>query len=145
MTRIRDFFAKVSDWLFVGKRLPIVIVVFLLIAVSLTVGIVYNSVGNDDDKVTAYVTIKGFGDRDFENRQIQIKDGAAVSEIFSKEYEDIYNDFSPVLILKNRFNKFLGMEETPEKTFTVKIDDVIETNLTSAYVYEGQIITIEYN
>ena len=72
MSRVSNFFKKIIDWLFVGKRLPIIIAAFVIIAVSITAWIVIDMNKVDPYGATVFVTIKGF-DNDFENRQIKIE------------------------------------------------------------------------
>ena len=145
MHRISQFFKKLSDWLFVGKRLPIIIAAFILIACVVTVAVVMHVNGVGDNKVTAYVTVKGFGeDVDFENRQIRIEDGISLKEIFSYDYEDIYASFGKPLIEYNEFKSFLGVKKSNGRGFQVSIDGIFTSNLDQAYVYEGQTVVIEY-
>ena len=144
MTRIRDFFRAVGDWLFVGKRLPLIIVALILALTALTVSIVYSLNNTDDELVTVYVTVEGLGDKDFENRQIKVKDGEALRDVFSLKYEEIYNDFGQPFVYKNEFYSLLGVEKTKEKSFHVTIDGLHDNNLENAYVYGDQTVVISY-
>lgn len=144
MSRVRSFFKTVGDWLFVGKRLPLLIVAVVLIAASVTVSIVYSLNKKPDEYVTVYVTVKGLGDKDFENRQIKVIDGDALGEIFSLKYEKIYNDFGQPFVHRNEFYSFLGVKKTDEKSFHVTIDGRYGNNLENAYVYGEQTVVISY-
>lgn len=145
MAGIRNFFKAVSDWLFVGKRLPILVVALILILSSVTVTVVYHYNSPETELVSAYVTIKGFGDDvDFENRQIRIEDGTAIADIFSLKYESIYESFGRPLIQYNAFKTFMGVRADASKSFHVTIDGMFDNNLSQAYVYEGQTITVSY-
>lgn len=144
MYRIRSFFKAVGDWMFVGKRLPIIIVAFILIAATATISVVYSSNKAENEYVTVYITVKGLGDKDFENRQISIIDGDALGDIFSLKYEKIYNDFGQPFVYKNEFQSFLGVKKTAEKSFHVTIDGTHDNNLENAYVYGGQTVVISY-
>ncbi len=131
--------------MFVGKRLPIIIAAFILIATTVTVTIVASMNKPEDKTGTAYVTVKGLGDnKDFEKRQIKIEEGDTVKEIFSLEYPDIYEAFGRPLIQYNEFYSLLGVRKTTSKSFHVTIDTLHENNLDQAYVYGGQEIVIEY-
>lgn len=144
MQKIKQFFKALSDWLFVGPRLPLIIAAFVVIACVVTAVAVSNANKPKDDIVTAYVTVSGLGEKDFSNRQIKIVDGDSIKQIFSLEYESIYNDFGKPLVQYNEFYSFLGVKKTLEKSFHVKVDDLHENNLDQAYVYGGQTITITY-
>ncbi len=142
---IKKFFKSISDWMFVGKRLPIIIAAFILIATTVTILIVSGINNTDNELVTAFVTVKGLGeDIDFENRQIKIKDGASIKEIFSLQYPDIYESFKRPLIQYNEFYSLLGVRKSTSKSFHVTIDTLHDNNLDQAYVYGGQTIVIEY-
>lgn len=144
MTRKNNFLTALSDWVFVGKRLPLIIVLFVvaIASVSITVVTYYNS--DTANTVTAYVTVEGLGEKDFENRQIKIADGETVADIFSLKYEKIYEDFGMPFVQYNRFSTFMGVRATDGKSFHVTIDGVFESNLTQAYVYGGQTVVISY-
>ena len=144
MTRISDFFRKISDWLFVGKRLPIIIVAFVIIAVTATVVIVYSMNKPDPYDATIYLTVEGLGDLDFKNRQIKIKDGDPVADVFSLKYENIYEEFGQPFIRNNEFQSFMGVKKTAEKSFRVKIDGIHDNALDNAYLRDGQVLTITY-
>ena len=145
MHAIKKFFKSISDWMFVGKRLPIIIAAFILIATTVTIAIVASVNKPEDKTATVYVTVKGLGeDIDFENRQIKIKDGASIKEIFSLKYPDIYESFKRPLIQYNEFYSLLGVRKTETKSFHVTIDTLHDNNLDQAYVYGGQTIVIEY-
>ncbi len=144
MQKLKQLLKAFVDWLFVGSRLPVIIAAFVLIACVVTVLVVVDANKPEDNTVTAYVTVVGLGENDFANRQIKIKDGDSLKQIFSLEYENIYNDFKKPLIQYNEFYSFLGVKKTAEKSFYVKIDDLHENNLDQAFVYGGQTITITY-
>ncbi len=144
MSRISSFFKKVSDWLFVGKRLPIIIVVFVIIAVSVTVAVVSKFYGEQPELSTIYVTIEGFGDRDFENKQIKIEDGDSVKDVFSLKYKKIYEEFGQPFIQYNEFSYFMGERKTVDKSFHVTIDGRFDSNLENAFLYDGQTLVISY-
>ena len=145
MSRVSNFFKKIIDWLFVGKRLPIIIAAFVIIAVSITAWIVIDMNKVDPYGATVFVTIKGF-DNDFENRQIKIEtNGDTVKEIFSLKYPEVYEAFGKPFIHKNVFSKFMNKKATPEGAhFQVTIDGDIHRNLENAYVFDQQTIVIEY-
>lgn len=145
MQKLKQFFVSFSNWLFVGSRLPIIIVAVVLIATTATVLIVSKANGPKTEMVTAYVTIEGFGDADFENRQIKITDGDSIKDIFSLKYPDIYESFKKPLVQYNEFYSFMGFEKTLEKSFSVTIDGLHDNNLDQAYVYGGQTVVIKYN
>lgn len=145
MQRVSQFFKKLSDWIFVGKRLPVILVVFILVACVVTVSIVMHLNKPESELVTAFVTIKGFGeDVDFENRQIKIKEGASIKEIFSYDYQSIYESFGKPLIQYNEFYSFMGKKKENGKYFQLTIDGLFESNLDQAYVYGGQTVVVEY-
>lgn len=145
MKQIQQFFKRISDWLFRGARLPIIIAVLIVAAVAVTASIVSTLNKPESKTVTAYVTIKGLEDgKNFENRQIQINDGDPISDIFSLKYKDIYEAFGQPLIQYNEFQSLLGTRKTVEKSFHVTIDGVFDSNLSQAYVYGGQTIVISY-
>ncbi len=144
MTRIKQFFMGVADWLFVGKRLPVILVAFIIVACTITITVVSYFNKTETELVTAYVTIEGFGDDvDFENRQIKIEDGATVADIFSLKYEDIYESFGKPLVQYNAFATFMGVRADADTSFQVTIDGVHDSNLTQAYVYGGQTLKIQ--
>lgn len=145
MHAIKKFFKDISNWMFVGKRLPIIIAAFILIATTATIMIVAGINKTEVETATVYVTVKGLGeDIDFENRQIKIKDGASIKEIFSLKYPEIYESFGKPLIQYNEFYSLLGVRKTQSKSFHVTIDTLHDNNLDQAYVYGGQTIVIEY-
>ena len=145
MHGIKNFFKALINWMFVGKRLPIIIAAFIIIATTATIAVV-TTLNKDDTKIaTAYVTVKGLGEgKDFENRQIKIKDGDTIKEIFSLKYPDIYESFGRPLIQYNEFYSLLGVRKTQSKSFHVTIDTLHDNNLDQAYVYGGQKVVIEY-
>lgn len=145
MTRIADFFKKLSDWLFVGKRLPIIIAAFVIIAVVVTVSIVYGMNKPEPYDATIYLTVEGLGELDFENRQIQIKEGVSVQDLFSLKYEKVYEEFGQPFIRNNEFHSFLGVKKTAEKSFRVKIDGKHDNTLDQTTLYDGQVLTITYS
>ncbi len=123
MHGIKKFFDSIINWMFVGKRLPIIIAAFILVATTVTIVIVSSLNKPESELVTAYVTVKGLGDDvDFENRQIQIEDGDTIKEIFSLKYPGIYEDFGRPLVQYNEFYSFLGVRKTSSKAFHVTID-----------------------
>lgn len=144
MQKIAKFFKSVSDWLFVGKRLPVIIALFLIISISVTVAVVYSHNKPQTETATVLVTIKGFGEKDFTNKQIKIEQGDTVENVFSLKYEDIYNDFGQPLIRNNEFYSFMGEKKTAGKSFHVTIDGKFDTNLSQAYLNNGQILVISY-
>ena len=145
MHAVKKFFHNIVNWMFVGKRLPIIIALFIVVvtAVSITVVASFNEM---DSKIgTVYVTVKGLGEgKDFENRQIKIEEGDSIKEIFSLKYPDIYESFGRPLIQYNEFYSFLGVRKTESKSFHVTIDTLHDNNLDQAYVYGGQTVVIEY-
>lgn len=144
MSRIVKFFKAIGDWLFVGKRFPVILASFILIAVAATITTVSIINKPEDELVTVFLTVKGLGDRDFENRQIRVKDSDTLAQIFSLEYENIYNEFGKPFVYKNEFYSFMGVEKTPEKSFHVTIDGRHDNNLANAYVFENQTVVISY-
>ncbi len=145
MFAIKKFFKSITDWMFVGKRLPIIIAAFILIATTATIMIVAGVNNTEKELATVYVTVKGLGeDIDFENRQIKVEDGASIKEIFSLKYPDIYESFKRPLIQYNEFYSLLGVRKTESKSFHVTIDTLHDNNLDQAYVYGGQTVVIEY-
>lgn len=145
MQRISQFFKKMSDWLFVGYRLPILIVAAILLATTVTVAIVYSCNKTETTLVSAFVTIKGFGDGvDFENRQIKIEDGDSIKNIFSHKYKNIYESFGKPYVENNEFHNFMGKYKENGRYFQVTIDGKFDSNLDQAYVYGGQTVVIEY-
>jgi hypothetical protein len=130
--------------LFVGKRLPIIIVAFLIISITVTVFAVYSHNKPETETATVFVTVKGLGDKDFENRRINVEEGESVANAFSLKYEEIYNDFGKPLIRYNEFYSFLGVKKTAEKSFHVTIDGRFDSNLDQAYLYHGQKLEISY-
>ncbi len=139
-----NLFKKVSEWLFVGKRLPILLVSFIVIACTIIVVVVSNVNKQQTNLVTAFVTVKGIDGVEIENRQIKIEDGESVENIFSLKYEDIYESFGRPLIQYNVFQKFMGVRATNGKSFHVTIDGIHDPNLKQAFVYGGQTLVIEY-
>ena len=144
MSRIAKFFKNLSDWIFVGKRFPILLVTLIIIGVFATVITVSQMTKEKDELVTVFLTVSGLGDQDFENRQIQVYDSDSLANIFSLKYENIYNEFGKPFVYKNEFYSFLGVEKTPTKSFHVTIYGIHDNNLSNAYVYEGQTIAISY-
>ncbi len=145
MYAIKKFFKSISDWMFVGKRLPIIIAAFIIIATTVTITIVASLNKTQDEIGTAYVTVKGLGEgKDIENRAIKIEDGDTIKEIFSLKYPEIYEAFGRPLIQYNEFYSLLGVRKTTSKAFHVTIDTLHENNLDQAYVYGGQSVVIEY-
>ena len=144
MSRIASFFKSIANWMFVGKRFPIILVLFIIVAVFATILTVSHINNKDDELVTVYVTVKGLGDQDFENRQIKIKDSDTIADIFSLKYENIYNEFGKPFVYKNEFYSFMGVEKTAQKSFHVTIDGIHDNNLSNAYVFEGQTIVVSY-
>ncbi len=143
---MKGFSKKLTDWLFVGARLPILIIAFIVVAAAVTVTVVSIVNRPESTTVTAFVTVRGLDDesKNFTKRQISIEDGDAVSDIFSLKYEDIYNAFGKPYVEYNEFATLLGVRKTSEKSFHVTIDGVQESNLSQAYVYGGQTVTISY-
>lgn len=145
MHGIKKFFKSLTNWIFVGKRLPIIIAVFIIVATAVTITVVASFNKQEQEIGTAYVTVKGLGDgKDFENRQIKIEEGDTVKEIFSLKYPDIYEAFGRPLVQYNEFYSFMGVRKTESKAFHVTIDTLHDNNLDQAYVYGGQTIVIEY-
>lgn len=145
MRHIQQFFNKVNNWIFQGARLPIIIVSFIIVAVTLVVVIVSRLNKPESSQVVAFVTVQGLSeDKTFENRQITIADGECITDIFSLKYQNIYEAFGKPLIEYNEFASFMGTRKTLEKSFHVTIDGVFESNLSQAYVYGGQTIVISY-
>ena len=145
MQNIKNFFKGVINWMFVGKRLPIIIAVFILVATAATITVVATLNKPESNIATAYVTVKGLGEgKDFENRQIKIEDGDTIKQIFSLKYPDIYEAFGKPLIQYNEFYSLLGVRKTQTKSFHVTIDTLHDNNLDQAYVYGGQTVVIEY-
>ena len=144
MSKFQNFFRKLSDWVFVGKRLPLIIAIFVIVAVTVTVGIVVSLNKTDSANATVYVTVTGLGDKDIENRRINIVDGEAVMDVVSLKYESIYNDFGQPLVRYNEFYSFMGVKKTAEKSFHIQIDGKFDSNLETAYLYDGQTLTISY-
>ena len=130
--------------MFVGKRLPVIIAAFVIIAVTVTVAIVYGMNKPDPYNATVYVTVEGLGELDFKNRQIQIKEGDSVVDVFSLKYENIYEDFGQPFIRNNEFQSLLGVKKTAEKSFRVKIDGKHDNTLDNTYLHDGQVLTITY-
>ena len=143
MSKLQDFFKKLSDWIFVGGRLPLIIAAFVVIAVTVTVSVVVTLNKTDSANATVYVVVTGLEDKDIE-RRINIQDGDSVMDVFSLKYEDIYNDFGKPLIRYNEFYSFMGVKKTADKAFHVKIDGKFDSNLEYAYLYDGQTLTISY-
>ena len=145
MQNIKNFFRALTNWIFVGKRLPIIIAAFIVIATTVTISVVATLNKPESNIATAYVTVKGLGEgKDFENRQIKFEDGDTVKEIFSLKYPDIYESFGRPLIQYNEFYSLLGVRKTQTKSFHVTIDTLHDNNLDQAYVYGGQTVVIEY-
>lgn len=145
MKQMQQFFKKLSDWVFTGKRLPVIIVVFIVASVAVIVTVVSSVNKPESSTVTVFVTVEGLEDgKNFENRQISIKDGDPISEIFSLKYEDIYEAFGQPLIQYNELQSMLGVKATNEKSFHITVDGRFETDLSQAYVYGGQTIVISY-
>ena len=144
MSRIVKFFKAIGDWMFVGKRFPIILASFILIAIAATITTVSILNKPEDELVTVFVTVKGLGEKDFENRQIRVKDSDTLAQIFSLEYKEIYNDFGKPFVYKNEFYSLLGVEKTAQRGFHVTIDGIHNNNLSNAYVYENQTVVISY-
>ena len=145
MKQMQQFFKKLSDWVFTGKRLPVIIVVFIVVSVTVIVTVVSLVNKPESNIVTVFVTVEGLEEgKNFENRQISIKDGDPISEIFSLKYEDIYEAFGQPLIQYNELQSILGVLVTNEKSFHITVDGKFETDLSQAYVYGGQTIVISY-
>ncbi len=146
MMQFKKLLNSIVDWLFVGKRLPIVIVLLIVVTTGIALTIATTLNKKEPETVTAFVTVEGLGEeKDFENRQIKIRDGDSIKEIFSlKNYPNLYEEFGKPLIQYNEFYYFLGVRKTSEKSFYVTIDGLHENNLDQAYVYGGQTIVIKY-
>lgn len=145
MQAIKKFLNAVADWIFVGKRLPILIVAAILVITAVTVTIATVASREDEELVTVYLTVKGLGDDvDFEKRALKIRDGDTVKEIFSlKKYPDYYETFGRPFVQYNEFKSFMGVK-AGAKTFHVQINGMHDNNLDQAYVAAGSTILIEY-
>ncbi len=145
MHSVKKFFQNIVNWMFVGKRLPIIIALFIVAVTAVTITVVASFNKTEDKIGTVFVTVKGLGEgKDFENRQIKIEEGDSIKEIFSLKYPDIYEEFGRPLIQYNEFYSFLGVRKTESKSFHVTIDTLHDNNLDQAYVYGGQTVVIEY-
>lgn len=146
MRALKKFFDAVADWIFVGKRLPILIVAAILIIASVTVTVAVTSNKKEEERVTVYLTVSGLGEGlDCENRVLKIKNDDTVKQIFSKaEYPEYYEQFGTVLVHKNEFKKFMGVEAKDGKAFHVTVGGIHDNNLDQAFVSEGQTIEIRY-
>lgn len=146
MRALKRFFGAISDWLFAGYRLPILIVIAIIAITAVTVTVVVNANKKEEERVTVYLTVSGLGeDVDFERRILKINDGDSVKQIFSKkDYPEYYEQFGTVFVYKNEFRQFMGVESKDGKAFHVRIDGSEDNNLDQAYVYEGQTIEIKY-
>ncbi len=145
MNSIKKFFNAVADWIFTGKRLPILVVALIVIITGVTITVLTLSNKEERELVTAYLTVEGLGEElDFERRVLKIEDGATVKEIFSlKEYPEYYEAFGRPFVQYNEFQSFMGVEKG-DKSFHVMINGIHDTNLDQAYVAEGSTILIRY-
>lgn len=145
MKKIRNFLSAVADWIFTGKRLPILVVAAIVVITGVTVTVLALSNKEERELVTAYLTVEGLGeDLDFERRVLKIEDGATVKEIFSlKYYPEYYEAFGRPFVQYNEFQSFMGVKKG-EKSFHVMVNDIHDTNLDQAYVAGGSTILIKY-
>lgn len=145
MKAIKQFLSNVADWIFTGKRLPVLVVAAILIITGVTLTILHFSNKEEPELVPVYLTVEGLGeDLDFERRVLKIQDGDTVKEIFSlKKYPEYYEAFGKPFVQYNEFQSFMGVKKG-EKTFHVQINGVHDTNLDQAYVAKGSTILIKY-
>lgn len=145
MKAIRKFLSAVADWIFTGKRLPILVVAAIVVITGVTVTILSLSNKEERELVTVYLTVEGLGeDLDFKRRVLKIEDGATVKEIFSlKEYPEYYEAFGRPFVQYNEFQSFMGVKKG-EKAFHVLVNDIHDSNLDQAYVAAGSTILIKY-
>ena len=145
MKAIRKFLSAVADWIFTGKRLPILVVAAIVVITGVTITILAISNKEEPELVTAYLTVEGLGeDLDFERRVLKIEDGATVKEIFSlKYYPEYYEAFGKPFVQYNEFQSFMGVKKG-EKAFHVLINGIHDSNLDQAYVAAGSTILIKY-
>ncbi len=149
MPHLKETLKKIGDWIMTGRRLTYIILGIILVAIIIVCSVsvyIYNLSLKEDEPqiVEAYVTTTGFGDNDVTNYPIYIKDGDTVENIFSLQYEEIYNKFGQPFVYKNEFTSFMGEQKGDGKSFHVRIDGVFDTNLSQAYVYEGQTVYIDF-
>ena len=145
MKAIKKFLSSVADWIFTGKRLPILVVAVILVITGVTIGILAVSNKEDVELVSVYLTVEGLGEElDFEKRVLKIEDGATVKEIFSlAEYPEYYEAFGRPFVQYNEFQSFMGVKKG-EKSFHVMVNDIHDSNLDQAYVAAGSTILIKY-
>lgn len=145
MNSIKKFLSAVADWIFTGKRLPILVVTAIVVIAAATVTILSLSNKEERELVSVYLTVEGLGEElDFEKRVLKIEDGATVKEIFSlKEYPEYYEAYGRPFISYNEFKSFMGIK-AGDKGFHVMVNGIHDTNLDQAYVAAGSTILIKY-
>ena len=145
MQAIKNVLNAIADWIFKGKRLPILVVTAIVLIVAATLTILHFSNKEEVELVSVYLTVEGLGEElDFEKRVLKIEDGATVKEIFSlKEYPEYYEAFGRPHVRYNEFQSFMGVQKG-DKSFHVMINGVHDTNLDQAYVNAGSTILIKY-
>lgn len=62
MKQMQQFFKRLSDWIFTGKRRPVIIVVFIVAAVAVIVAVVSSVNKPESSTVTVFVTVEGLDD-----------------------------------------------------------------------------------
>lgn len=130
----------------IGKHWAISMAIFLVLAITVTTVVCWNVFGKERREIVpVYLTVTGLGEgKDMTKRELKVEESATISEIFSLEYPEIYEDFQQPLVMNNVFQSFLGVRPAGSKQFYVKIDGTYENILTQAYTFEGCIIEIEY-
>ncbi len=130
----------------VTKHWAISVAAVLVLAIGITTAVCWNLFGKERAEIIPiYITVTGMGEgKDMTARELKVEESATLSEIFSLQYPEIYEDFQQPLVMNNTFVSFQGVRATASKKFYVKINGTYENNLSQAYTYYGCTVEIEY-
>ena len=132
-------------WRWISKHWALALAAVLVIAISVLSLVFWNMYGNQEELVPIYVSVSGLPEgKNMEKRELMVKDGATISEIFSLEYPEIYEQFKEPLVHNNNFLTFMEVSPAGGKRFYVKIGNADTNILTQAYTYPGAHVEITY-
>ena len=143
MNALIKFFISCGRW--IAKHWALSIAAVLVIAIGVLSLVFWNLYGQEQDLVPIYVTVEGLPEgKNMVKRELMVKDGATVADIFSLEYPEIYEQFKEPLVVNHTFRTFMEVSPAGGKRFYVKIGNVDSNILTQAYTYPGAVVEIIY-
>ena len=137
--------AFAGAWKWIAKHWALSLAAVLVLAIGILSVVFWNLYGSGEELVPIYVSVSGLPEgKNMEKRELMVKDGATISDIFSLEYPEIYEQFKEPLVHNNNFLTFMEVSPEKGKRFYVKIGNVESNILTQAYTYPGAHVEITY-